>query len=358
MFPFGSGKTETFKDEFSKMCDEGISIGNSFEPAKVSGISNIIVGGLGGSGVCGDLLLDAASLEVPIIVVKDYNMPKFANGKSLVFCISYSGNTEETLSQFMQAKGMGCNIISITSGGKLKEWSDRMGTQCIVVPGGKNPRDALPIMMFPLLIALQKLGFGEYDRDFADVKEAISKADLRKLDELASKIKNSRLAIYGTASNMGSLRRMKNEFNENAKMAVMYDYFPEINHNEMNGYQRTGLSKNVDVIFLRDSHESEEMTARIETTKDILENYVNSISEIWAIGDSRLARMMSLVFMGSYMTGKIASLVGIDREKVPFVDRLKDSLKARLNTVEKLERKVDGQGQAQPVPESHEATEL
>jgi glucose/mannose-6-phosphate isomerase len=173
-----------------------------------------------------------------------------------------------------------------------------------------------------------------------ECKEVVRKMDLRKMDEMANKIKNSRLAIYGTSDHLGSLRRIKNEFNENAKMTVIYDFFPELNHNEMNGYQRTGLTKNVDVIILRDKFETEEMSARIEVTKSILEHYVNSINEIWCSGESKLSRTMSFVFIASYMTGKIASLVGINRSSVPFVDRLKDALKSKTNVVERLDNKM------------------
>jgi glucose/mannose-6-phosphate isomerase len=338
---FGEDPMRGFAERFAKLTEEGIKIGNDFNPPKVDGITNVIVCGLGGSGVCGDLLVDVGKLSVPVIVVKDYHLPKFANEKSLVFCISYSGNTEETLSQFMQAKNLGCKTIAITSGGKLREWSEKLNIPCLVIPGGYNPRDALQLMMYPLLITLQKIGFGDFEKNFQESLDVIGKINTHDLDDLAGRIKNSRLAIYGTSDHMGSLRRIKNEFNENAKMAVMYDYFPEINHNEMNGYQRTGLTKNVDVIFLRDRHETEEMKVRIEVTKEMLGHYVNTINELWAVGESKLARTMSFVFMGAYVTAKIASLTGINREKVPFVDRLKEALNLKLNTVQKLEKEVE-----------------
>lgn len=339
----GGDPMKNFAENFSKMSRESIRIGKEFQPPNVEGITNIIVCGLGGSGVCGDLLIDVGKMRVPIIVVKDYHLPKFADEKSLVVSISYSGNTEETLSQFMQAKQLGCRMLAITSGGKLKEWCGKLNVPCMTVPGGYNPRDALQLMMYPLMISLQRMGFGDLEKDFDESVDVINRIDTRVLDELATRIKNSRLAIYGTSDHVGSLRRMKNEFNENAKMAVMYDYFPEINHNEMNGYQRTGLTKNVDVIFLRDAHETEEMKTRIEVTKGILEHYVNTINEMWAVGESKLARTMSFVFMAAYVTAKIANLTGINREKVPFVDRLKEALNMKLNTVQKLEKKLEGQ---------------
>ncbi len=336
----GNDRLKGFAENYVKMCKEGVEIGNGFQPPEISGITNIVACGLGGSGVVGDLLVDVAKLDIPIIVVKDYHLPKFVNEKSLVLCMSYSGNTEETLSQFMQARNLGCKVVSMSTGGKLKEWSEKLGVPFIQIPSGYNPRDALPLMFFPALIMLQKMGLGNYEQHFSEVQDAITKINTRQIDELAGRIKNSRLAIYGTSDHMGSLRRIKNEFNENAKMAVIYDYFPEINHNEMNGYQRTGLSKNVDVILMRDKSETEEMNARIEITKGILEHYVNSINEIWAVGESKLAKTMSFAFMGSYLTARIADIVGINREKVPFVDRLKDALKDRVNTVEKLEKKM------------------
>ena len=329
-----------FLENYLNMCDEGVKIGENFQVPEIKNISNIVMCGMGGSGVCGDLLIDIAKISVPIIVVKDYNMPKFANEKSLVFCISYSGNTEETLNQMMQAKSLGCKIISITSGGKLKEWSEKLNIPVIKIPSGRNPRDALPLMLFPVLKTIQKLGFGNYDESFSEVNDTLKKINLKAMDELANMIKNSKLAIYGTSNYIGSLRRIKNEFNENAKMAVMYDFFPEINHNEMNGYQRTGLTKNVDVILMRDKYESDEMRTRIETTKGILEHYVNSINEIWAVGNSKFARTISFAFIGSYLTGKIANIIGINRESVPFVDRLKETLNEKLNMIEKLEGKV------------------
>ncbi len=83
------------------------------------------------------------------------------------------------------------------------------------------------------------------------------------------------------------------------------------------------------------------MNARIEETKGILEHYVNSINELWAIGDSKLARTMSFVFMAAFLTGRIANIVGINRETVPFVDRLKEALSLKLNTVKNLEKQVE-----------------
>ena len=337
---FNDSLARNFLNEYLGMCDEGIEIGKNFNPPQISDISNIVMCGMGGSGVCGDLLVDIAKIDVPIVVVKDYNIPKFANEKTLVFCVSYSGNTEETLNQFTQAKSKGCKIISITSGGKLKEWSEKFNIPVITIPGGRNPRDSLPLIVFPALLSLQKIGLGNFEEYFTEVKDSLRKVNLKNLDDLANKMKSSRIALYGTSDHVGSIRRMKNEFNENSKMTVIYDFFPEINHNEMNGYQRATLSKNIDVIILRDEAETQRMKDRIEITKEILQHYVNSINEIWAVGDSKFAKSISFGFMASYLTGKIAGIAGVDRSKVPFVDRLKESLQDKMNMQEDLESKL------------------
>lgn len=337
MSVFDGGSAGRFLEDYKRMCGEGIEIGKRFDPPYSSEISNVVMCGMGGSGVCGDLLVDVAKTDVPIVVAKDYNIPKFAGEKTLVFCVSYSGNTEETLNQFVQARKEGCKIISITSGGKLKEWSEKFGVPVITIPGGRNPRDSLPLIVFPALFSMQKMGMGSFESQFSEAKEALGKVSMKSLDDLAHRIKSSRIALYGTSDHIGSVRRMKNEFNENSKMTVIYDFFPEINHNEMNGYQRANLSKSTDVIIMRDEAESQRMKDRIEITKEILQHYVNSINEIWAVGESRLAKSVSFAFMASYLTGRIAEIVGVDRSKVPFVDRLKESLKEKANMQEELE---------------------
>lgn len=329
-------------ENFEKTCIAAIEL------AKTVNVPNfyfdkIAICGVGGSGVVGDLLKDVVknNSQFQIDVIKDYHLPKHVNSRTLVFCISHSGNTEETLNQFVEAREIGCNIISITSGGKLKEWSQKVGSTFIEVPGGMQPRDAVPYMLISLISCLQKLGVvGDFSKDFSEIPNAVKSVGLNLLDQIATKIKSSDVSIYGSSEFSGIIRRFKNDFNENAKMLVKYDFFPELNHNEINGYQRADLLKNADVIFLRDKDEKDEIRVRFDITKDFLKYYVNSIHEIWSVGNSQLAKIISFVYMSSYLTAKIAELVSINRERVIFVEKLKEGLKQRLNLVEKLEERL------------------
>ncbi len=324
---------------FSKMCEEAIGIANKIDLPEFS-FDKIAICGVGGSGSVGDLAADLLRYDsaMEVVVVKSYRLPAHIDENTLVFCVSYSGNTEETLRAFAEAHKRNCKIISVTSGGKLAEWSKKLNLPVILIPSGYQPRDAVPYMFLPILICLQEFGLKNFEEDLQESVDVTKKIELKPLDELAEKIKNSDVAIYGSEEFAGVIRRFKNEFNENAKITVKYDAFPELNHNEINGYERNG--KQTSVILLRDKDEGDEIKVRIETTKEIFKDYIHSVHEIWPVGSSKLAKIVSYVYMASYLTAKIAELVGINRERVVFVDRLKVELKNKLNSVGKLEKNL------------------
>lgn len=324
--------------KFPQMCREAVEIAERVELPYMS-FNKIDICGMGGSGSAGDLVADLLRYDSPIEVkvVKSYHLPASIDDNTIVFCVSYSGNTEETLSAFLEAKKRGHKIISITSGGKLKDWCKKLDFPLIQIPSGYQPRDALPYMFFPIIIILQKLGRANFADAMNESLSVIDAIDLKYLDRLAEKLKASDIAIYGTDEYSGVVHRFKNQFNENAKMVVKYDCFPEMNHNEINGYERSDLTKNSHIILLRDKNERAEMKATIEIVKNILSDRVNSIHELWAVGDTKLAKIISFVFMASYITAKISETVGIKRERVLFVEKLKTEMKNKLNFVEKLE---------------------
>lgn len=304
--------------------------------------NNIVVCGAGGSAIVGSLLKDLLKYdyEKPIEIFTDYKLPKFANEKTLVIFISYSGNTEETLSQFSEALKRKCKIIAVTSGGKLEEWSTRFNLPLIKVPKGYQPRYAVLSMLIPLVLYMEKIGVKEFKKDIAESIESIKKINLGHLDEIANKIEDKEIAIYGTNDYAGVVRRFKNDFNENAKILVLYDAFPELDHTEIVGFENYELNKNRAVLILRDKDESQEMKSRIEITKKIIMGNVHSIDEIWTVGKSRLAKIVSLIYMSGYLSCKLAELNLVNPKKTEFMDRLKKDLKNKLNLVEKLEKQL------------------
>jgi glucose/mannose-6-phosphate isomerase len=206
------------------------------------------------------------------------------------------------------------------------------------LPGGLQPRAALPYLFLPMLTYLQNVGLVNLKEDLEESIQVLNGIDLKEIDNVASEIKGSFVAVYGQLPSVS--RRFKNQFNENSKIPARFDVFPELDHNEIMGYQNTELNKNTSVIFLRDRDESEEIKARIEITRDLIRNSAKNIFEIHSSGNSKLAKMLSLVCIGDYLSYRLAVLNGIDPEKVENINKLKKGLKERLNFVERLEKQI------------------
>ena len=161
------------------------------------------------------------------------------------------------------------------------------------------------------------------------------------IKEMASNLKDSIPIIYASDKYSGVAQRMKTQFNENSKVPAKYDIFPELDHNEIVGYQNENLNKNSYVILLRDKEETEEIRARIEITKDIIKDRVKGIHEIWTEGKSKLSKMMFLIFIGDVLSYELAVLNDVDPVRVENIDIVKRRLKERLNFVERLEKKFN-----------------
>jgi glucose/mannose-6-phosphate isomerase len=326
--------------KYPEMCRDAVERTNRSNLPNYK-FDKIIVCGMGGSAVGGELLKDLLKDKLPmqIEVSKEYHLPKYVDERSLVFCVSYSGDTEETLSQFAEALKIKCNVICLASGGKLKEWCEKLSLPLILLPGGLQPRAALPYLFLPMLTYLQNVGPVNLKEDLEESIQVLKEIDLKEIDNIASGIKDSFVAVYGRLPSVA--RRFKNQFNENSKIPARFDVFPELDHNEIMGYQNTELNKSTSVIFLRDRDEPEEIKARIDITRDLIRNSAKNIFEIHSSGNSELAKILSLIYIGDYLSYKLAVLNGTDPEEVESISKLKKGLKERLNFVERLEKKIE-----------------
>ena len=302
----------------------------------------IVICGMGGSAISGDLLQDFLrdTLAIPIQVSREYHLPSYVDEETLVFCVSYSGNTEETLSQFVDAIKKGCKIIPITSNGKLEEWSKKLNLQYIKAPLGLQPRAALLSLFIPMVIYIQNLGLIDVE---ADIRESInvikSLENKRDLDEIAKSLLDQQISIYASSSFGTIARRLKTQLNENAKIPASYAIFPELNHNEIMGYYYDVLIENLSVIIIRTNDEPKEISVRIEITKQLLRNKVK-IVELWSQGKSKLAKIFSLLYKTDYLSVKLAELYDVDIESITNITFLKNELKEQLNLVEELEKEL------------------
>lgn len=326
--------------DYQRMTKEAIDLANKVQ-FTISKPDNLIFAGMGGSGAAGNLIKDILQddIDVPIEIVKGYDLPNYINENSLVFCTSYSGNTEETLSQFVKAVKKNCSIFCVSSGGKLIEWSKKLNITFVQVPGGYQPRESLPYLFFPLLIAVQKVFKIDLSNNVKEFLDLLNNIDTVSLDNLAVKIKDSFPAIYGPSNFSGALRRIKSQLNENCKIHTKFEELPELNHNEVVAYEIFS-NDNITPIFIRDKDEEDVIRRRVEITKDIVSSKVKVLHEIWTYGNSKLAKVMSLVYQGDYLSLKLAELRKVNWEQTKTIDRLKEELKA-LKVVEKLERELN-----------------
>jgi glucose/mannose-6-phosphate isomerase len=313
----------------------------------------IVVAGMGGSGIGGELLKDWARdrITVPIEVCKEYSLPAFANKNTLVFAVSYSGETEETLNIFCDAIKRKCMIICISSGGKLHEFAEKLGFAHLLVPSGMAPRATLPYLFMPLITALEKMHLvSGVDREISEITEVLEQVSADNSPEkplshnfskkLAENISGTVPVVYGFGFYRTVAQRLKTQFNENSKNPAKWEVFPELNHNEIVGWEEAKeFAKCFSVIFIRDAEEPIEIRKRIEVTKELMSRQIKKLFEVHSRGTSRLAKMTSVICTGDFTSVYLAILRGIDPTPVKTITLLKDELK-QSGVKEKLLREL------------------
>ncbi len=301
----------------------------------------IIVAGMGGSAIGGELLKDWArdKLTVPVEVCREYSLPAYANKNTLVFVVSYSGETEESLSVFLDAVKQKCMIVCISSGGTLQEFAGKLGVPYLRVPSGMAPRATLPYLFIPLCVLMEKIGLTSTANfeisETIDVLKQVSDSNSPKnflsnnfSKKLALSICDTVPVVYGFGIYRAVAQRLKQQFNENSKVPAKWEFFPELNHNEIVGWERAGkLARCFSVIFIRDNDEPETMRQRIETTKELISKESVKIFEIQSQGSGKLAKMLSTIVIGDFVSVYLAVLRGVDPTPVKTIALLKERMK-------------------------------
>jgi glucose/mannose-6-phosphate isomerase len=322
-------------------------------PTKVKP-KNIVIVGMGGSAIGGEILKDwlRDELSIPVEVSRDYTLPAYADKDTLVFANSYSGNTEETLSSFLAAVRKKCTVIAITSGGQLVEFCKKLQVLHMTIPSGLPPRVAVPYLFFPLPVLLEKMGILSNMRDELEeaikIFEKVSKAnspDVPAENNIAKKLANELMdtipVVYGFRQYSAVAHRFKTQFNENSKYHSKHDVFPELNHNETVGWEAPeSLTKNYSVILIRDPEEPSEIRNRIDTTKSLVFSRAKKVHEITAEGNRKLAKMFSVLCVGDYTSIYLALLQNKDPTPVKIIDSVKKELAKKSNMKEKFEAEI------------------
>jgi glucose/mannose-6-phosphate isomerase len=302
---------------------------------------NIIISGMGGSAIGGELLKDWTrdKAAIPIEVCREYALPAFANKNTLVVVVSYSGETEESLSVFLDALKRKCMIACISSDGSLQKYAEKLSIPHLQVPSGMAPRATLPYLFMPLLAVLEKAGLvSSVDSEISETMKVLKQVSEENSAErsvkenfcktLALNIAGTVPVVYGFGFYRAVAQRFKTQFNENSKIPAKWEYFPELNHNEIVGWENVKrLAELFSIVLIRDRDEPAGIKERIEGTKDIAKEQSLETFEVWSRGKSRLARMASVISIGDFTSVYLAVLQGVDPTPVKTIATLKERIK-------------------------------
>jgi len=304
---------------------------------RVRRFKNLVVAGMGGSAVGGLLLRDwlMQTSRVPIVVSRDYSLPGFVGRDTLLFAVSYSGGTEEALSAFEEGKAKGAKMVAFTSGGELEK---RARTSRIVVyklPAGFQPRAAIAHQFFTLAVAARKAGITQ--DSWWEVREAIDvlktlREEMRSetpqrsnpAKKLAEELRGYVPLVYGSRIHEAVAYRWNTQLNENGKSPAGSSFIPEAFHNAIvAGEADKELLKTVCAVFLLDPAEGKHLAAKTRRFRDIIKPSFGKVLEVQARGEGRLARMLSALYVGDYVSAYLGVLYGKDPSTVESIDRLK-----------------------------------
>jgi glucose/mannose-6-phosphate isomerase len=327
--------------DFAIQVQKAVDIGSKVNiKIKKEGIKNIVITGLGGSAIGGDLLKSYLTneLKIPFIVNRHYFLPEFVDENSLVIVSSYSGNTEETIAAHKDAVMRKAKIICVSSNGKTEQLAKKHGHTFIKIPSGLPPRVALGYSFFPILMCLTKMKFIK-NRPL-DIKETISLlnekgksySSLKNKKNtsflLAQSLYNKLPIIYSSADRFDSVNvRWRGQLSENSKVLAYGHTLPEMNHNELVGWKV--LKKNMSgmvVIFLQDKEDHKRVQLRMKIMDGIVKEYASEVIHVFSEGKSLLTRMFSLIYLGDWTSYYLALLNGVDPTPVKVIDYLKNEL--------------------------------
>lgn len=308
-------------------------------------INKVLILGMGGSAIGGDILKAIAfdSARIPILVNRDYSLPNYVDENTLVFAVSYSGNTVETVNSAVRSYENGAIVVSVTSGGKLAEFAMEKNLPLIQIPKGLAPRAAIGYVTIPPLAVLDQLEIIPSQREA--IRETIDY--LRKKRE-EFKIENptdgnpaKKLAkmLYGRIPLVYSVEerwavagyRWKCQFNENSKYPAFTHFFPELNHNEIMSWEADSqIINNLSLIFLYISLEGE-MKIRVDFMKEKIEDRGIPVFLWQGEGKYSLTKFFSLVYLGDFTTVYLAYLAGKDPFAIGFINELKSRIGQSLS---------------------------
>lgn len=318
-------------ENFTQQLKEAKSIASKAIISNQHNIQNVLITGLGGSGIGGTIISEVVSdnCKVPITVNKDYFIPNFVNENTLVIISSYSGNTEETLAAMDMAISKKAQIACVTSGGKVLELAKQHQYDFIEIPGGHPPRSCIGYSLVQLVQIFISKGLANATL-MNDLEKAIILLDKHEsaiqseAKSIAEKLHHKIAVIYSLGTCEGVTVRFRQQINENSKMLAWHNTFPEMNHNELVGW--TEKNDMLKVITFHTDFDYVRTKKRYEVCKPLFESLSSGVIDIYAKGDSKLEQFLYHIHIGDWITCYLADLKGIDAVEVNVINNLKNEL--------------------------------
>ena len=319
-------------NDFTNHLTEAMEIGDASNLKKSDKkFNNILICGLGGSGIGGTIINDIISSKanIPILATKDYSIPNFVDENTLVIASSYSGNTEETIYALEKCQNRNTEICIITSGGKLKTIAEENNYNHIIIPGGHPPRAMFGYAFTELFYVLNH--YGIIDNSFkSDFTNSISLLNSEKEDiqdkamELAKKMYQQTPVIYVAQGFEGVAVRFRQQINENSKMLCWHHVVPEMNHNELLGW-RTNVD-DLAVVYFRNKSDFDRNQIRMDINRKVISKFTNNITEVWSKGDSQIENTLYHINLGDWVSWYLSEMNNVDAIEIDVINFLKGEL--------------------------------
>ena len=317
--------------DFPKQFEKALELAKD---VKVEGkFENIIIAGIGGSALPANILIsyiNCLSLQVPPIYTRrDYNLPSQAEKNSLIICISYSGNTEEPVSVLKESIKRKLKVACIASGGKIEELCQKHNIPLVKIPSGIQPRSATGYLFSSLVKVLAN------SKIMKDISNDILKMakELEKLNQeqkgkaLAKKLENKIPIVYASNKFKCVARIWKIKFNENSKIPAFYNYFPELNHNEMVGFTQTKRSNKFHIIILRDETDHPRNLKRMNLFSQLMATKRIDVDFVDIKKGSHLFKILSTILLGDWVSYYLALEYKVDPTPIKMVEEFKKKLR-------------------------------
>ena len=300
--------------KFLTMLERKIDIDRNSYPNRV------LISGMGGSGIGGRIMETLASHVAigEIFAWNNYGIPAWIKPDDNVICISYSGNTAETISAAKKSHELGCEIEIITTGGKLSELADEHNWNKTIIESGHQPRAALPLLLKPLLY---KLNFPKIEEVIKEVSE--QNYQKKQIENIATKLHSKIPCIYTEPSLEPVGYRWRCQIQENAKQLAFHHVVPEMNHNEIVGW--TNSNPNMVPVLIRKMDEEDEIRNRFEALKKTAWKNIKVV-EIFARCKNHLSKMLETIYIGDITSVELAQLNKVDPTPVKVIENLKNEL--------------------------------